>query len=209
MKIITTFLLLFCSTLFSQENNSSKELLRIGLIYGFSSQDTYVKQDSDYSYESAIYKLSTHFNIYKTKKHSWEFLVEPSYYRSKHQLYNFWYISHTVANGDELREKYMRLKTINEYVMNLGLIYRYDLNPNLSLYALVNVGPMYIDTDTERLKKGFAFSDIFALGSNYKVNKVSFDVKCTIRHVSNANLQHPNFGLNSVGFEFGTYYEFN
>jgi hypothetical protein len=101
----------------------------------------------------------------------------------------------------------MPLKSINEYVLNVGLIYRHHFNSKSSVYGLINAGPMYIDTETERLQKGFAFSDIFGVGYNYKLNAISFDVKTMIRHVSNANLQMPNYGLNSVGFEFGAYYE--
>ena len=101
----------------------------------------------------------------------------------------------------------MKLKSINEYVLNIGIVYRRILSKNSSVFAVLNTGPMYIDTDTERLKKGFAFSDVFAIGYNYKYKKISFDVKSMFRHASNANIQMPNFGLNSVGFEFGTYLE--
>lgn len=124
-------------------------------------------------------------------------------------MLNYWYISHTVENGDELRAKFMKKKTINEYVLNLGLLYRKFFNPNSSVFATINTGPMYIDTETERLKRGFAFSDVFSVGYNYRAKKISFEVKCMYRHVSNANLQKPNFGLNSYGIEFGSYYEFN
>ena len=204
------FILITCSFLVEAQENMERKRgwLRTGIVYGFASQNTYLKQDSDYLYENNIFKLSGQYLWSKKRKHAWEILVEPSYYSSKHKMINYWFISHTVENGDELRAKFMPLKSINEYVLNLGIVYRRFLSNNSSLYALGNVGPMYIDTDTERLKKGFAFSDIFALGYNYKMNTLSFDVRSMIRHVSNANLQKPNFGLNSVGFEFGMYYEF-
>ncbi len=194
---------------YSQDSIVTKKWLRTGFLYGISAQNKYLKQDSDYIYESKIYKFSNHFNLSKKRNHSWELFVEPSFYRSEHQLINYWFISHTVVNGDELRAQFMPHKYINEYVLNLGLIYRYNICAKTTLYTLFNVGPMYIDTDTERLRKGFAFSDIFALGGNYRFKKISFDTKCMIRHVSNADTQLPNFGLNAVGFEFGTYYEFN
>lgn len=193
---------------FSQETTATKKWLRVGVIYGYASQNTFLKQDSDYTYQSNAFKISTHFNFFKKKMHSWELLLEPSYYSSKHESLNYWHKFYTTsATPDAYRAQFMKMKNMNEYVLNLGVIYRYFLNQNVSLYALGNVGPMYIDTDTEMLKKGFAFSDIFALGSNYKVNNFSYDIKCMIRHVSNANIQKPNFGLNSVGFEFGVYYE--
>lgn len=191
----------------SQEESGSKRWLRTGFVYGFASQNTLFKQDSDYSYESKIFKFSNHFLLSAKNKHSWEILVEPSYYKSKHQLFNYWSIKESGEAAAILRTKYMVLKDINEYVLNLGLIYRYNLTSKSNIYTYLNAGPMYIDTDTERLKKGFAFSDIFSLGYNYRMNHISFDAKMLVRHVSNANLQVPNLGLNSIGFEFGVYYE--
>ena len=69
-------------------------------------------------------------------------------------MINFWFISHTVENGDELRAKYMALKSINEYVLNVGIVYRRLLSSNSSVFAVLNTGPMYIDTDQNDLKKG-------------------------------------------------------
>ena len=197
-------------TCFSQESVPPKKWLRMGLVYGYSSQNTYIRQDSDYTYESNVFKIPCHFNISTKNKHSWEMLVEPSYYHSQHESLNYWHKFYTSSsNANEFRNKYMRPKNMNEYVLNLGVLYRYKISAKSSIYCSGNTGPMYIDTDTERLKKGFAFSDIFALGANYKVDKLSFDVKCMIRHVSNLNFKYPNFGYNAVGFEFGTFYEFN
>lgn len=192
---------------YSQDTISRFKWIRTGIVIGYASQNTIIKQDSDYTYETMCIKFSNHLNFSRKNKHSWEILIEPSYYRSQHQLLNYWFISHTVPNGDELRAKFMPLKSMNEYVLNIGIVYRRYLDLNSSVFATLNSGPMYIDTDTERLKKGFAFSDIFTFGYNYKRNRMSFDAKCVFRHVSNADLQMPNFGLNSVGFELGTYFE--
>lgn len=194
---------------FSQDSIPRFKWLRLGLVLGYANQNSFVKQEYDYFYENKIIKFSNHFNLSRARKHSWEILVEPSYYRSKHQMINYWFISHTVVNGDELRAKFMKPKSINEYVLNVGLVYRRYLNLNSSIYTTLNSGPMYIDTDTERLKKGFSFSDILSVGYNYKVKNISFDAKFMFRHASNANLQKPNYGLNSSGFELGTYYELN
>lgn len=209
LKYLLIINLLISVFAYSQDSIPRFRWLRSGLVIGFASQNTFMKQEWDYTYESKIIKFSNHFNLSRKRKHSWEILVEPSYYRSKHQMINYWFISHTVENGDELRAKFMPLKTINEYVLNVGIVYRRYLNLHSSVYATLNSGPMYIDTETERLKKGFAFSDVLSVGYNYKMKKISFDAKCMIRHASNANIQMPNFGLNSVGFEMGSYYEFN
>ncbi len=209
MKLKLLFLLTFLFFIagYSQDSIPKYKWLRTGFLVGYASQNTFIKQEADYTYENKILKFSNHFNLYRKNKHFFEILIEPSYYRSKHQMINYWFIPHTVENGDELREKYMKLKSINEYVLNIGIIYRRNLNNNSSVFAVLNTGPMYIDTDTERLKKGFAFSDVFGLGYNYRIGNISLDAKCMFRHVSNANLQLPNFGLNAVGFEIGVYNE--
>lgn len=207
LKLVFIFCLLFFIFGFSQDSIPRYKWLRTGFTFGYASQNTFIKQDSDYTFESKIFKFSNHFRLHRSNKNHFEILIEPSYYRSQHQMINFWFISHTVENGDELRAKYMALKSINEYVLNVGIVYRRLLSSNSSVFAVLNTGPMYIDTDTERLKKGFAFSDILAVGYNFRYKNVSFDAKCMFRHVSNANLQTPNFGLNSVGFEFGSYFE--
>ena len=62
---------------------------------------------------------------------------------------------------------------------------------------------MITDTETERLSKGFAFSDVLALGFSLKVDKVIFDVRPSLRHVSNAQLQSSNAGFNTSNIEFG------
>ena len=72
-------------------------------------------------------------------KYNLELLIEPSYYRSKHQMTNYWFISHTVPNGDELRAKYMQMKDMNEYALNTGLLYRRKLSEKNSLYAYINL----------------------------------------------------------------------
>lgn len=209
LNFVIFILFYYNAEAYSQDSIPKFRWLRSGVVVGFASQNTFIKQESDYLYENKIVKFSNHFNWSRKRKHSWEILVEPSYYRSKHQMINYWFISHTVVNGDELRAKFMKPKSINEYVLNVGLVYRRYLNLNSSIYTTLNSGPMYIDTDTERLKKGFSFSDVISVGYNYKVKNVSFDAKFMFRHASNANLQMPNFGLNSSGFEIGSYYEFN
>ena len=208
-KIVTlTVLLLFVGILsYAQDSIPRFKWLRTGVLVGYSVHHKIIKQESDYDYNSVNLKFSNHFFLYNKGKNNFELLIEPSFYRSEHEMLNFWFISHTVENGDALRAEYMQLKSMNEYVLNIGIIYRRAIANNQSLYALLNAGPMYIDTNTERLKKGFAFSDIMALGYNYSFQKFSIDAKFFYRHVSNANIQKPNFGLNAFGFEVGGYWE--
>ncbi len=92
---------------------------------------------------------------------------------------------------------------MKEFALGIGIITRYNLINNISVYALGSVGPMIIDTETERLAKGFAFSDVFSLGLSYKLNSITIDTRYGVRHTSNLNLQNPNSGYNSANFEIG------
>lgn len=90
-----------------------------------------------------------------------------------------------------------------EYAFNIGLQVRYNINKNLSLVMLGSIGPMISDTPTERLAEGFAFSDIFQIGAGYRLNRIMFEIKPGLRHVSNLDFQYPNAGHNATTIDFG------
>ena len=62
---------------------------------------------------------------------------------------------------------------------------------------------MISNEDTERLRRGFAFSDILGLGFSWKQKRILFDFRLTLRHNSNLNFASPNKGHNSFGIESG------
>ena len=66
------------------------------------------------------------------------------------------------------------------------------------------VGPAIIDTETERLAKGFTFMENFGLGIRYELLADFFiELKPNLNHVSNARIQLPNSGYNVLNLEFG------
>lgn len=97
----------------------------------------------------------------------------------------------------------MQLKDIREYILNVAFFARYNFTKDFSMYAMVNVGPMITDTETERLTEGFAFCDVFGVGATYKVGAIAFDVRPNVRHTSNAGLQNSNAGFNTKNISFG------
>jgi len=207
MKINTliSISLIFLLTVNSQLNaQKNKKAIKYGFNYGFGEQGTFPFSDNDYLYELQFYKGQINY-VFKNKgKFSFEVSFEPSIYITKHQLLNKHFI--TPNDGDDYldqRERLTKKKTMKEYVLGIGIISRYKLVDNLSIYALGSVGPMIIDTETERMAKGFAFSDVFSLGLSYKLNSITIDTRYGIRHVSNFQLQNPNSGYNSTNFEIG------
>jgi len=62
------------------------------------------------------------------------------------------------------------------------------------------------DTETERISQGFAFADVLAIGFSARLNQFQFDIRPSIRHVSNAGLNSQNAGYNTRNIEFGISY---
>ncbi len=193
--------------MYSQKEKETK--FKYGFNFGKGKQSIFPFGDKDYKYETTFYKGQINYTFKESGKFSFEINIEPSVYISEHQLLNKHFITpQENPNYIEEREIMTKNKTMKEYVLNLGVISRYHVNNNLSIYALGSVGPMTIDTKTERMAKGFSFSDIFAFGFSHKFKKVIVDFRYGIRHVSNFQLKNPNSGYNSTNFETGFLYIF-
>ncbi|MCK5639036.1 MAG: acyloxyacyl hydrolase [Flavobacteriaceae bacterium] len=204
---------LFAILFFTYGVNAQNDLqnynkTRLGANYGFGTQESFPFNSKDYSYDIRFYKIQINYKLKENRKWSFELNVEPSYYLAEHQLLNKYYVK--PEDGDdylEKREEFIQKKNINEYVLNLGIIARYKIYKSFSTYAIGSVGPMYSDTDTERMNAGFAFSDIFGLGVSYKINRFYLDFRYSFRHVSNLNINLPNNGYNSSNIEIGCTYQ--
>lgn len=120
--------------------------------------------------------------------------VEPCYYTSRYTPLS----RHSQAKGT-----YNQRKTINEYTLNAGVQLHYTLLKNTSIYLVASSGPTIINSETERLNKGLSFSNIVGTGVNFRTSFMLFDLRFSIRHVSNAGMSKPNRGYNSLNFETG------
>ncbi len=207
-KLLILTILLFLTKGNAQDNYQEANKIRLGFNSGFGTQESFPFDSNDYTYDVQFYKLQFNYLVIQRTKWNFEVNIEPSYYLAEHQLLNKFYVR--PDQGDdylEKREEFTTKKNINEYVLNLGIIARYRVYNNISVYAIGSVGPMYSDTDTERMNAGFAFSDIFGFGVSYKINRFYFDFRYSIRHVSNLNITLPNNGYNSSNLEIGCTYQ--
>ena len=188
----------------SQEKNISNQKLWLGLNYGQASRNTFIYDSPDYLYSNQFLKIQLNYVLSAKKRFSYELHIEPSLYFSEHQLLNKWFVQ-PKSGVDYLqqRNKFTQEREFNEYALNIGLIIRYALYKNVSLYVLGSIGPMLSEEDTERLKRGLAFSDILGLGFNFVMNNIRYDLRTTLRHNSNANISKPNNGHDSIGLEMG------
>ena len=194
----TVFILfIFSCNLFYAQNINPK--LKVGFHYGFGNEI----QTKDFSHTNDYYKVQLYYALKSGKNFKYEILVQPELNFATHQLLNVYFIGEDDPDYIEKRQKFSNLRHIREYVLNVGFLVRKPISKAFSVYLLGSVGPMIIDEETERLSKGIAFSDVLALGFSFKNGKMTFDLRPNIRHVSNAGLQSPNLGFNTLNIEFG------
>lgn len=182
-----------------QKNNR----FRIGLSYGFGSEFN----NRNYTFTNHFYKAQVYYQLKESRNFKYEILIQPEINFGKHQLLNFYFVKPETANFEQKRIEYMKLKDVREYVMNIGFIIRKPIAKYYSFYFLGSIGPMITDTETERMSKGFAFADVLALGLTADFNQLRFDIRPSIRHVSNAGLGSSNAGYNTKNIEFGISYQ--
>lgn len=194
-KILLVLILLFAINTFSQQ---SKHPIAVGFNYGFGSEI----KNKDYTYTNHYYKLQINYTLSKTKNFEYQILLQPEINFATHQLKNLYFVTPDEPDYLAKREKYTKLKDINEYVLGVGFLVRKPISKSFSIYALGSVGPMITDTETERLSKGFAFSDVLSLGVSFKTKQLIFDIRPSLRHTSNAGLQGSNAGFNTKNIEF-------
>ncbi|QSW89980.1 acyloxyacyl hydrolase [Flavobacterium endoglycinae] len=195
-KLLLVFLLLCCVKNIAQDR---KPRFALGFNYGFGSEFS----NTDYTFTNHFYKVQLYYTIKETRNFKYEILVQPEINFGKHQLLNFYFVKPETPNFEEKRAEYTKLKDVREYVLNLGFLIRKPISKTCSFYVLGSVGPMITDTETERMSEGFAFADVFAIGFSFKVNKIAFDIRSEVRHVSNAGLGSKNAGYNTKNIEFG------
>lgn len=198
-------LLFLCIHITLSVNSQEKDrTIKYGFVYGIGEQGVFPFNDHDYLYETKSYKAQLNYVFKEVNNFSFELNVEPSIFISKHQLLNKYFVTPEYGSDYlEERERQTSKKTMNEYSLGIGIISRYSFTERMSIYAFGSVGPMIIDTRTERMAKGFAFSDIFSFGFSYKIEKIILDLRYGVRHVSNFQLKSPNSGYNSTNFEIG------
>ncbi|MNE48049.1 Lipid A 3-O-deacylase (PagL) [compost metagenome] len=92
-------------------------------------------------------------------------------------------------------------------MLNCGFLVGKPVGGVFSFYVLGSIGPMITDTETERMSDGFAFADVLAVGFTASYDKFQFDVRPSVRHVSNAGLGSSNAGYNTKNIEFGISYQ--
>lgn len=199
-KLLLVLLFLLAVKMTAQEDNSRFSL---GFNYGFGSEFN----NRNYTFVNHFFKVQVYYTLKETKHFQYQILIQPEINFAEHQLLNFYFVKPETPNYQQKRDEYTRLKDVREYVLNCGFVVRKPIGKKFSVYVLGSVGPMITDTETERMSKGFAFADVLAVGFTAGYDGFQFDIRPSVRHVSNAGLGSSNAGYNTKNIEFGISYQ--
>lgn len=201
LKLLLIITLFFSvSFMYSQNHKIENHPIRIGLNIGSGTQENFIFKSANYSYETKFYKFQFNYRLNNTKRNIELALnIEPSLYQSKY----FPYYETNISRNNNQEKPIDSHKDIQEFAINIGIQAKLDISKSLSAYILGSVGPTFSNTETDRLNSGMSFSDVIALGFNYDTTFSLIDLRLSFRHVSNAGLNNPNKGYNSLNFGVG------
>lgn len=164
---------------------------QIGVLYGHGGPN-YL--NVDYSYEVKLVQVQYTYAFKPMKQWGCEVYAIPQF------------------NFTEFRERNHHTYTQKgyEYGINFGvLMRRYFYNDIASYYVGLSLGPHYVSGTPNRQVPGFIFSDNLFVGISAKIlDNVYIDVRPGFRHISNANLEKPNKGVNSLIINGGIFFQF-
>lgn len=158
----------------------------VGYLMGYGSEKLgkFIDMGSDYEYRIVFYKFQYNYTFLKGKSWSLEAVGLMQFNTVK---YLNKIIEDSFTNG-------------YEFGINGGLALRKQiLKDNLSFYLLLASGPHYISGAPSLQKQGFIFSNNIYFGIDVKIfKKVYLNFGPGLRHISNAETRHPNYGINSL-----------
>jgi hypothetical protein len=168
---------------------------KYGIQFSQGNENSFLFDDPDYFYRSHTVKGQLYFPITKLKTVEISFIVQPQVQFAEHQLYNEQFVLPSVVDFLEKRERYTKLKNLSITAVEFSVEAKQELFRSFSIFLQVGLGFSYIDTETERLAKGFTFIENGNLGFEIKfTSKISFQFFGGFGHVSNLNFKQPNSG---------------
>lgn len=204
------FLCFACSFLLMNGQNSfSLQPKKVGFLFNTTNENNYLFDDPDFNYSSKVYKVQLHYHLKKFWGLNFNLIVQPQFQSIQHQLLNKHFVTPDIEDYLEKRTRFTQQKTMHFYGFELGFALEKQLFKNLQVQANFGLGLGSINTETERLAKGFTFIENISLGINYDIDKIGLYFGTNIGHMSNLDFQLPNSGYNLLGYEFGINYALN
>lgn len=178
-----------------------------GIQFSQGNENNFLFDDADYFYRTNTIKGQLYFPITNLKTIEIYLIVQPQVQFIKHQLYNEYFVRPEENNYQEKRQRFTQLKNLSITALEISLEVKQQLFKKLSVFLQAGLGFGYIDTETERLAKGFTFIENGNLGLDFQINsKIAIQFFGGLGHVSNFNFQSPNSGYNIFNTGFGFQY---
>lgn len=184
-------IILLCFTALDTVNAQSNLPLsagrhKAGLMTGYGQQ---FSRENRYYYRP--YFIEGQYSYALLQKNLWglEIIAQPQYNITGYTVDQF---SSTLLKG-------------HEFGLNIGFLLRSNFcSGRLSLYAAASSGPHFVSGVPDRQSRGFIFSDNLFVGLNVLIYRnLYLDLRTGTRHISNAELKHPNGGLNNYVYKAG------
>jgi hypothetical protein len=203
--IVISFLLLYGVN--NAQDKIKKSVLipnSLGILYNFTTEDNFLFNDPDYRYQAHIIKLQGFYSIRKWNNSEVELIVQPQLHKIQHQLINEQFVLPSESDYLEKRLEFTTPKSISLIGLEFAISFRQRIFSNLDAVFTGGAGIAHIDRRTERLAKGFTFIENLSLGFDYHIlKKLSISTSMQFGHVSNFDIQKPNSGYSTMGFEIG------
>ncbi|MFO7614905.1 MAG: acyloxyacyl hydrolase [Bacteroidales bacterium] len=190
--LLTIISLLFPASLPAQEKNIPDiPRHRLGFIVGYGDKYELVLK-ANYEYKVVLFQIQYGYALLKKEKWGIDMVLQPQYNVTKYKY---------ESSDQDYRNGF-------EYGINLGVLLRMNCCRDLlSFYTIISAGPHYTKGSIKRQAPGFIFSDNLSLGSNIKLwEDIYLDVRTGFRHLSNANLNQPNIGIDNIILSGGFHY---
>lgn len=201
------FVCLISKSFGQKSTKSFFTVTKYGIQFSQGNENNFLFDDADYFYRTNTVKGQLYFPITDFKTIEISLVVQPQLQFVKHQLYNEQFVRPEEDNYIEKRQRFTQLKNLSITAIEFTLEAKRQLFRNFSIFLQAGLGFSYIDTETERLAKGFTFIENGALGFDLQLNKkVYIQFFGGVGHVSNFNFQQPNSGYNIFSSGFGFQY---
>ena len=180
---------------------------KIGFQYNFGNEKSFLFDDPDYYYQSHTLKGQLFYPLTDFRKIKIDLVLQPQIQLIQHQLLNSYYVTPNIPNYTEKIARFIKRKKISLTALETSIHFEGKLFKDVHLYIQIGLGISYINTETERLAKGFTFIENGNIGFSIKTSSTtSIQIHTGIGHVSNFDFQIPNGGYNTfnsgIGFQY-------
>ena len=170
---------------------------KIGFEFVQGNENNFLFDDPDYFYRSQAIKGQLYYALTRFKTIDISLVIKPQIQFIQHQLYNEQFVRPEEHNYILKRQKFTQLKNLSLTALEFSLEAKQLIFKGLSIFLQAGVGVGYIDTETERLAKGFTFLENGNAGFELQLNpNTAIQLFGGVGHVSNFNFQSPNAGYN-------------